>query len=203
MKQSYQEVEAKAVDVIKRAIPNSLKNDMVKQSKGMFAELYESKIIPKHYAATAIDGVGTKIIIAEAMYKFDTIGIDCVAMSANDLATLGPVSPFLFMDYLACQSRIQEKLITGEIINGVVKGLERCNASKILRNSVRINFGKGETASADELISSPNGYGLDIAGCMIGFIEETCLKGTLRQGRNLGNCTRAGFRLTTNLTAQQ
>jgi len=53
MKQSYQEVEAKAVDVIKRAIPNSLKNDMVKQSKGMFAELYESKILPTHYVATA------------------------------------------------------------------------------------------------------------------------------------------------------
>ena len=138
MKQGYQDVEAKAVDAIMRAIPGSLKQDMVKQSKGMFAELYESKILPKHYVATAIDGVGTKIIIAEAMHKFGTIGIDCVAMSANDLATLGAVNPFLFMDYLACQSKVEEEKLTGEIIKGVVKGLQQCNSSNILRNSIRI-----------------------------------------------------------------
>src|SRR3989338_369174 len=108
----------------------------------MFAELYESKAVPNHYIATAIDGIGTKIIIAEAMQKYDTVGIDLVAMSANDLATLGPVSPFLFMDYLACQSKVEEKLITKKIIEGIVKGLKQCDASKILRNSIRINFGK-------------------------------------------------------------
>ena len=47
MKQGYQDVEAKAVDAIKRAIPSSLKSNMLKQSKGMFAELYESKNLPK------------------------------------------------------------------------------------------------------------------------------------------------------------
>lgn len=176
MKQGYQDVEAKAVDAIKKAIPSSLKQDMIKQSQGMFAELYESKILPKHYVATAIDGVGTKIIIAEAMHKFDTIGIDCVAMSANDLATLGAVNPFLFMDYLACQSKVEEEKLTGEIIKGVVKGLQQCNSSNILRNSIRINFGKGETASVDELISSATGYGFDIAGCMIGFVEKSKFK---------------------------
>src|SRR3989344_2862939 len=176
MKQGYQDVEAKAVDAIKRAIPGSLKQDMVKQSKGMFAELYESKILPKHYVATAIDGVGTKVIIAEAMHKFGTIGIDCVAMSANDLATLGAVNPFLFMDYLACQSKVEEEKLTGEIIKGVVKGLQQCNTSDILRSSIRINFGKGETASVDELLSSATGYGFDIAGCMIGFAEKSRIK---------------------------
>ena len=143
----------------------------------MFAELYENnEVFPKHYIATAIDGVGTKIIIAEAMRKFDTIGIDCVAMSANDLATLGAVSPFLFMDYLACQNKVQQEKITGEIIKGVVRGLKQCNASNILRNSIRINFGKGETASVDELIDSADGYGFDIAGCMIGFIRKEKMK---------------------------
>ena len=173
MKPSYQETESQAVDAIKKAIPLSLKSDMLPESKGMFAELFENnEVFPKHFIATAIDGVGTKIMIAEAMHKFDTIGIDCVAMSANDLATLGNVSPFLFMDYLACQSKVQEKTITGEIIKGVVKGLGQCNSSKILRNSIRINFGKGETASVDELVTSPTGYGFDIAGCMIGFVEK-------------------------------
>ena len=173
MKPSYQDSESKAVDAIKKEIPGSLKQDIVKGSKGMFAELYENnEVFPKHYIATAIDGVGTKIIIAEAMQEFDTIGIDCVAMSANDLATLGAVSPFLFMDYLACQKKIQQEKITGEIIKGMVKGLEQCNSSSILRNSIKINFGKGETASVDELINSANGYGFDIAGCMIGFVER-------------------------------
>ena len=185
MMRSYQDIEAKAVDEIKKAIPSSLKQDMIAESKGMFAELYENnEVFPKHYIATAIDGVGTKIIIAEAMHKFDTIGIDCVAMSANDLATLGAVNPFLFMDYLACQSKVEEEKITGSIIKGMVKGLEQCNASDILRNSVRINFGKGETASVDELLSSATGYGFDIAGCMIGFVEKNKIK---KQKINVGD----------------
>ncbi len=173
MDANYHERESKAVDAIKKAIPSSLKSSMLAQSKGMFAELFENdEVFPNHYIATSIDGVGTKIILAEALKKFDTIGIDCVAMNANDLATLGAVSPFLFMDYLACESKIQEEKISGEIIRGMVKGLEQCNASSILKNSIRINFGKGETASVDELISSANEYGFDVAGCMVGFIEK-------------------------------
>jgi len=183
---SYQKCEADAVDAIKKAIPSSLKQDKLKESSGMFAELHENnEVFPKHYIVSAIDGVGTKIIIAEAMKKFDTIGIDCVAMSANDLATLGNVSPFMFMDYLACQSKIQEKRITGDIIKGVVKGLEQCDASKILRNSIRMNFGKGETASVDELLSSTNGYGFDIAGCMIGFVEKSKVGQKVKPGQKI------------------
>ncbi|MAH32822.1 phosphoribosylformylglycinamidine cyclo-ligase [archaeon] len=184
MGKSYQKRESKAVNAIKNAIPSSLKSDRLPISKGMFAELYENKeVFPKHYLATAIDGVGTKIIIAEAMQKYDTVGIDLVAMSANDLATLGPVSPFLFMDYLACESKIQEKLLTKDIIKGIVSGLKQCDASKILRNSIRMNFGKGETASVDELISSAKkGYGFDVAGCMIGFIEKGKIKNKVSSG---------------------
>ena len=178
MNPSYQDVESKAVDAIKKAIPSSLKSNMLPQSKGMFAELFENnEVFPKHYIASAIDSVGTKVIIAETLDKYDTIGIDCVAMSANDMATLGAVSPFLFMDCILCQSEIQEKAITGELVKGMSKGLELCDASKILRNSIRINFGKGETASVDELLSSPkHGYGFDVIGTMIGFIEKQKFK---------------------------
>ncbi len=174
MNTSYQKRESKAVDAIKKAIPDSLKSNMLQQSKGMFAELYENnEVFPKHYIASAIDSVGTKVILAEAMEKYGTIGIDCVAMSANDLATLGPVSPFLFMDCISCQSQIQEKKITGEIVKGMSKGLLQCDASKILRNSIKINFGKGETASVDELLSSSKkGYAFELVGSMVGFIEK-------------------------------
>ena len=175
MNTSYQNRESKSVDAIKKAIPSSLKKDIVEKSKSMFAELFENnEVFPKHYIASAIDSVGTKILIAESMHKFDTIGIDCVAMSANDLATLGAVSPFLFMDCISCQSKIQENLITAEIVKGMSKALEQCDASKILRNSIRINLGKGETASVDELLDSPKkGYGLELIGSMIGFIEKS------------------------------
>ncbi|MAG92026.1 hypothetical protein CMO83_05100 [Candidatus Woesearchaeota archaeon] len=174
MKPSYQEIEAKAVEAIKKAIPSSLKQNMLKESKGMFAELYENDgVFPKHYIASTIDGVGTKGIIAEIMDKYDTIGTDCVAVCANDLATLGSVSPFLFMDAIMCQNKIQEEALTGDIAKGMSKGLEQCNASNILKNSIKINFGKGETASINELLSSPKeGYGFELMGSMIGFIEK-------------------------------
>ena len=174
MMPGYQERESKAVDAIKKAIPSSLKKDILQESKGMFAEVFENnEVFPDYYIASAIDGVGTKVLIAEAMKKYDTIGLDCVAMSANDLATLGAVSPFLFMDCITCQKNIEEEAITGEIVKGMSKGLEQCDASSILKNSIRINFGKGETASADELISSFNeGYGFDLVGAMVGFIKK-------------------------------
>lgn len=170
----YQDSESRAVDAIKKAIPSSLKQSMLAESKGMFAELFEnSEVFPKHYIATTIDGVGTKAIIAELMNKYDTIGIDCVAVNANDLATLGAASPFLFMDCILCQNQILEKNITGSIVRGMSKGLQQCNASNILRNSIGINFGKGETAAVGELLSSPkSGYGFEAFGSMVGFIEK-------------------------------
>jgi phosphoribosylformylglycinamidine cyclo-ligase len=183
----YQKREEKAVSEIKKAIPSSLKMDMLKISKGLFCELYQNdEVFPNHYMASAIDGVGTKLILAEAMEKYDTVGIDLVAMSANDLATFGKMSPFLFIDYLAVEHNVQEKGLTGDIIKGIVKGLQQCDASKILRNSIRMNFGKGETASVDELMSGVReGYGFDLAGGMIGFIPKSALDFKVQPGQKI------------------
>ncbi len=182
-RKGYQKREAKAVSAIKKSIPKELKKNMHPLSRGMFAELYENNLFPKHFMACAIDGVGTKILLAQAMEKYDTIGIDLVAMSANDLATLGKVSPFLFIDYFAVQSKIEEKEITGEIIKGIVKGLNLCDVGDILRSSIHINLGKGETASVDELVTGINpGFGFDIAGGMIGFIRKDDLNTKVKPG---------------------
>lgn len=183
-KTDYQKREAKAVSAVKKAIPAKLKQDMNPISEGMFAELYENKeVFPNHIMACAIDGVGTKLILAEAMNKFDTVGIDLVAMSANDLATLGKVSPFLFIDYFAVQSKFQEKELTGELMKGIVKGLEMSEVGDILRSSVHINIGKGETASVDELITGLKpGMGFDIAGGLIGFIKKEDIHATVKVG---------------------
>ena len=180
----YQKREAKAVAAIKKAIPLSLKKDMIKECKGLFCELYENKeVCPNHYIATACDGVGTKIILAEAMGIYNTIGIDLVAMNANDMATFGQVSPFLFINYLATQHKIQEQAITGDIIRGILKGLEMSDAADVLQNSINVNLGKGETASVDELLSATKpGYGFDVAGAMIGFIRKDALNFKITPG---------------------
>lgn len=183
-KTDYQKREAKAVSAIKKAIPAKLKQNMNSISEGMFAELYENKeVFPNHLMACAIDGVGTKLILAEAMQKYNTVGIDLVAMSSNDLATLGKVSPFLFIDYFAVQSEFQEKGLTGELMKGIVKGLEMSEVGDILRSSIHINIGKGETASVDELVTGlkPR-MGFDIAGGLIGFIKKEDIPTSIKAG---------------------
>jgi phosphoribosylformylglycinamidine cyclo-ligase len=96
------------------------------------------------------------------------------------------MSPFLFIDYLAVEEKIEEEGLTGDIIKGVVKGLEQCDTSKILRNSIKINFGKGETASVDELMSGiREGYGFDIAGGMIGFVPKKSLQFQVKPGMKI------------------
>ncbi len=65
------------------------------------------------------DGVGTKIAIAEALDKHDTVGIDLVAMSVNDLACTG-ATPLIFLDYVAASRLSGKKLL--EVLRGVVEG---------------------------------------------------------------------------------
>jgi phosphoribosylformylglycinamidine cyclo-ligase len=173
MSEDYQKRESKAVDAIKKAIPKKLKQNMLASSKGMFCELYETAAVPDYYVATACDGVGTKLILAEAMGIYDTVGIDLVAMNANDLVCFGKVAPFMFINYIAVQEKFASKGITGDVLKGMVKGLEMCEAADILKNDIHVQLGKGETASVDELISGPKpGMAFDVAGSMIGFIAK-------------------------------
>ena len=69
--------------------------------------------------ATHTDGVGTKVIIATMMKKFDTIGIDCVAMNVNDIICIG-ATPISFVDYIAANTNDQR--IFKQIVSGLVKG---------------------------------------------------------------------------------
>ena len=77
---------------------------------------------PKIVACT--DGVGTKVEIANTLNKYDTIGIDLVAMSVNDLIVQG-AKPLLFLDYISINKIDLKKLKS--IIKGIVKG---CKLSK-------------------------------------------------------------------------
>ncbi|UCH89692.1 MAG: phosphoribosylformylglycinamidine cyclo-ligase [Thermoplasmata archaeon] len=107
------------------------------------------------YALTlCTDGVGTKIMIANELKKWDTVGIDCIAMNVNDTICIG-AKPVAFVDYLAMEE--PSKDIVAEIGKGLAKGAELAG----------INIIGGETATLKGIIN-----GVDLAGTCLGFIER-------------------------------
>ena len=109
---------------------------------------------PKIVACT--DGVGTKIEIANMINKFDTIGIDLVAMSVNDLIVQG-AKPLFFLDYISINKIDILKLKS--IIKGIVKGCEISNCDLV----------GGETA---EMPGTYEKGKFDIAGFAVGIVDE-------------------------------
>ncbi|MBU2495930.1 MAG: phosphoribosylformylglycinamidine cyclo-ligase [Candidatus Omnitrophota bacterium] len=103
------------------------------------------------------DGVGTKILLAETMSKYDTIGIDLVAMSVNDILTCG-AQPIFFLDYLAL-GRIK-KLRDLEIMKGIAEGCRQAGCALL----------GGETAQMADVYGK-NGF--DLAGFAVGVVEKT------------------------------
>ena len=109
---------------------------------------------PKIVACT--DGVGTKVEIANLLNKFDTIGIDLVAMSVNDLIVQG-AKPILFLDYISINKINLRKLKS--ILKGIVKG---CKIAKC-------ELVGGETA---EMPGTYEKGKFDIAGFAVGVVDE-------------------------------
>src|SRR5210317_2626084 len=109
---------------------------------------------PKIVACT--DGVGTKVEIANMLNKYDTIGIDLVAMSVNDLIVQG-ARPLLFLDYISINKIDLKKLKS--ILKGIVKG---CNISNC-------ELVGGETA---EMPGTYEKGKFDIAGFAVGLVDE-------------------------------
>jgi len=102
------------------------------------------------------DGVGTKIEIANTLNKYDTIGIDLVAMSVNDLIVQG-ARPMLFLDYISINKIDLKKLKS--IIKGIVKGCKISNCDLV----------GGETA---EMPGTYEEGKFDIAGFAVGVVDE-------------------------------
>jgi len=109
---------------------------------------------PKIVACT--DGVGTKVEIANLLNKYDTIGIDLVAMSVNDLIVQG-AKPILFLDYISINKIDLKKLKS--ILKGIVKGCEIANSELV----------GGETA---EMPGTYEKGKFDIAGFAVGVVDE-------------------------------
>lgn len=100
------------------------------------------------------DGVGTKVLIANEMKKWDTVGIDCIAMNVNDTICIG-AEPLAFVDYLVMER--PDPAITREIGIGLERGARLANISII----------GGETASLPDLIK-----GFDLAGSCLGYVRK-------------------------------
>lgn len=108
--------------------------------------------------AVTTDGVGTKILIAHEMDKYDTIGIDCIAMNVNDLLGVG-AEPISFLDYLAV-SEINPDLLE-EISKGLLKGAEIS----------KVTISGGEIAQLKNMLKSgKKGYEFDIVGMALGIV---------------------------------
>ena len=120
---------------------------------GMF-ELPEGMKRPVLVSGT--DGVGTKLKIAFAMNRHDTVGIDCVAMCANDVLCCG-ARPLFFLDYVAVGKNIPERV--AEIVSGVAEGCVQSECALI----------GGETAEMPGFYPEDE---YDIAGFCVGVVEK-------------------------------
>lgn len=108
--------------------------------------------------AISTDGVGTKLLVAEQMGKYDTVGIDCVAMNVNDLLCVG-ATPVSFVDYVAVEELEPDML--GEVGKGLFHGAEMA----------RVSISGGEIAQVREMVRGVRpGSGFDLAGTAIGTV---------------------------------
>ena len=108
------------------------------------------------YLVTSTDGVGTKIEVANQLNKFDTIGIDLVAMCVNDLIVQG-AKPIIFLDYISIEKINTKKL--KNIIKGIIKGCKLADCDLV----------GGETA---EMPGTYTKGKFDIAGFSLGLVEK-------------------------------
>ncbi|SEA12421.1 phosphoribosylformylglycinamidine cyclo-ligase [Haloplanus vescus] len=123
----------------------------VGESAGDYAGLLD---IGDRYLGLATDGVGTKLLVAEALGDYSTVGIDCIAMNANDLVAAG-VRPIAFVDYLAVDE--PDETFAEQIGEGLAEGAERAD----------IDLVGGETAVMPEVVK-----GLDLAGTCAGLAAK-------------------------------
>ncbi len=108
--------------------------------------------------ALCTDGVGTKILIAQMMDKYDTIGIDCVAMNVNDIICVG-ATPMTMLDYIAVEK--PNNRLFDEIGKGLYQGAKQAG----------INFSGGEIAQVKDMIHSyKKGFGFDLVGMAVGTV---------------------------------
>ena len=153
------DVEAgeRAVELMRAAVAGAQRPEAV-GGFGGFAGLFDASALTTYrrpLLATSTDGVGTKVAIASAMDRHDTIGQDLVAMVVDDLVVCG-AEPLFMTDYIACGKVVPERIAS--IVAGVAKGAQMAGCALL----------GGETAEHPGLLG-PDEY--DIAGAGAGVVE--------------------------------
>ena len=148
-----------AVDRIKDGVKSTFTSNVL-TGLGSFGSLYDLKPILEKYdhpvMVQSIDGVGTKIIIARKLGKFDTIGIDLLSAAANDILVMG-ARPLTFLDYIA-NDKLKPKIVE-EIVSGMVKACKETGVSLV----------GGETAEMPDTYL-PGEH--DLVGIITGVVEK-------------------------------
>jgi phosphoribosylformylglycinamidine cyclo-ligase len=162
------DVEAgdKAVELMKDSIRRAQRPEVL-GGLGGFAGLFDASRLTRMtrpVLATSTDGVGTKVAIAQALDKHDTIGYDLVGMVVDDLIVCG-AEPLYLTDYIATGKVVPERI--AEIVGGIAKACEETNTALI----------GGETAEHPGLLA-PSEY--DLAGAATGVVEYDALLGPHR-----------------------
>jgi len=156
----------KFVNFITSLSKKTNKNGDFKNIGGFGAISHIPNNLKKPHIVTSTDGVGTKIEIANDIKKFNTIGIDLVAMCVNDLIVQG-AKPYLFLDYISTNKINLKKLKS--IMKGIIKGCKLANCKLV----------GGETAEMPGTYSSGK---FDIAGFSVGIVEKhKILKGKIKK----------------------
>ncbi len=145
----------KTVDKIKSAVAET-HNKNVLNNLGSFGAFYEIAGYKNPVLVSGTDGVGTKLKVALDSKKYDSIGVDCFAMCANDILCHG-AKPLFFLDYLACGKLDSD--IAAEIVMGMVNACKDNNCALI----------GGETAEMPGMYQ-PGDY--DVAGFCVGIVEK-------------------------------
>jgi len=135
---------------------NLQKNVKVKHGFGHYAGIVT--VSDKVTLAMHTDGVGTKVLIANMMKKYDTIGIDCIAMNVNDIICVG-ATPISFVDYIAANKN--DKKIFTQITKGLAKGAKLAQVPIV----------GGETAIMPDLFSGKS-FSFDLSGMVVGMLPK-------------------------------
>ena len=174
----------------------------VMETKGSFAGMfrldYDEKLFKKNYKNPVLiactDGVGSKVQLAGGIEKFDTVGIDLVAMSVNDMLVQG-AEPLFFLDYLAVHKL--EPPIIAELVKGIAAGCRLADCALI----------GGETA---EMPDTYNKGDFDMAGFAVGVAErkkivtgKSIRKGDLILGLASSGLHSNGYSLVRNICFKQ
>jgi phosphoribosylformylglycinamidine cyclo-ligase len=158
------EAGAKAVGLIADLAAQARRPEMADRVGG-FAGLF--RIGDGKLLAAATDGVGTKLEIARATGRLDTVGIDLVAMCADDVVCSG-AEPLFFLDYIAVGKVVPEQVAS--LVEGVAEGCRRAGCALL----------GGETAEHPGVMPDDQ---FDLAGFCVGAVDEASVLGPHRVGR--------------------